>query len=124
VRAALAAAPAPAVTDADIAAIVLAADSIDVRLGELALSKSSNAEVRKFAQQMVTEHNAVNEAAVALVTKLGVTRTPNATSRGLEASSEQTHGRLSALEGAAFDRAYIAHEVAHHTATAKGKGLD
>lgn len=114
--AARATAPAPAVTDADIAAIVVAANGIDVRMGELALSKSSNAEIRKFAQQMVTDHNAVNEAAVALVTRLGVTPTPNATSRGLETSAEQTHGRLSGLEGAAFDQAYIANEIAYHQA--------
>lgn len=116
VPAARAVAPAPAVTDADIAAIVVAANGIDARMGELALSKSSNDEIRKFAQQMVTDHNGVNEAAVALVTRLGVTPTPNATSRGLETSAEQTHGRLSALEGAAFDRAYIANEIAYHQA--------
>jgi putative membrane protein len=110
------AAPASAVTDADIAAIVVAANTIDAQMGELALSRSSNPEVRQFAQQMVTDHNAVNQAAVDLVTKLGVTPTENPTSRGLKASAEQTRERLSALSGAEFDRAYIANEVAYHQA--------
>lgn len=112
--AARAAAPSTGPTDADIAAIVVAANAIDVQMGELALSRSSNAEVRKFAQQMITDHNAVNQAAVALVTRLGVTPTENATSSSLKATAEQTRARVSGLSGAAFDRAYVDNEVAYH----------
>ncbi len=111
-----AAAPASTMTDADIAAIVVAANTIDVQNGELALSKSSNPEVRRFAQQMVTDHNAVNQSAVALVTRLGVTPTESATSTGLRAGADQTRARLATLSGAEFDRAYMANEVAYHQA--------
>lgn len=107
---------ASAMTDADIAAIVVTANTIDVQNGELALSKTSNPEVRNFAQRMVTDHNAVNQAAVALVTKLGVAPTENATSTGLKEGADQTRARLSALDGAAFDKAYIDNEVAYHQA--------
>lgn len=109
-------APAPAMTDADIAAIVVAANTIDVQNGELALAKSSNGEVRKFAQQMVTDHNAVNRAAVELVTRLGVTPTESATSMGLKSGADQTRARLATLSGAEFDRAYMDNEVAYHQA--------
>jgi putative membrane protein len=104
----------PGVTDADIAAIVVAANTIDVRNGELALARSSNAEVKKFAQRMITDHNAVNQSAVTLVTKLGVTPTENATSTGLTASADTTRTRLGSLSGAAFDKAYLDNEVAYH----------
>jgi putative membrane protein len=107
---------ASAMTDADIAAIVVAANTIDADMGKLALSKSSHPEVRKFAQQMVTDHNAVNQAAVALVTRLGVTPTENATSRGLQSGAAEARARIAALDGAAFDRAYIDNEVAYHRA--------
>jgi putative membrane protein len=56
----------------------------------------------------------VNNAAVALVTRLGVTPEENDTSRGLTASGEQTRARLSELSGKAFDRAYADNEVAYH----------
>ncbi|MBW3630333.1 MAG: DUF4142 domain-containing protein [Gemmatimonadetes bacterium] len=108
------AASSTAMSDADIAAIVVAANGIDVQMGELALSRSVHTEVRKFAQQMITDHNAVNQAAVALVTRLGVTPTENGTSTSLRAGAEQTRVRLSGLSGAAFDRAYVDNEVAYH----------
>lgn len=104
------------VTDAQIAAIVVSANTVDIRAGELAVQKAMNAEVRQFGQQMVTDHNAVNQSAVALVTKLGVTPEENATSKGLMASGDSTRARLGALSGAAFDRAYIDNEVAYHQA--------
>lgn len=107
-------AAAPAITDAQIAAIVVAANTIDSDMGALALSRSQNGDVRKFAQQMVTDHNAVNEAAVALVTRLGVTPQESATSRGLQASAAEKRTQLETLSGPAFDRAYIANEVAYH----------
>lgn len=109
-------ASANAMTDADIAAIVVAANTIDSNMGELALARSRNPAVRQFAQQMVTDHQGVNKAAVALVTRLGVTPTENATSMGLKSGAEQTRARLSALNGAEFDREYIANEVAYHQA--------
>ncbi len=107
-------APTPGVTDANVAAIVVAANTVDIRGGEQALSKSSNSEVKKFAQRMVTDHSAVNQSAVALVNKLGVTPAENPTSKGLVKQGEQTRSRLSALDRAAFDRGYIANEVKYH----------
>jgi putative membrane protein len=103
-----------AVTDPQIAAIVVAANAVDIEAGKLAQSKTSNKQVREFADSMVRDHTAVNNAAVALVTKLGVTPEENDTSRGLTSSGEQTRARLSELSGKAFDRAYIDNEVAYH----------
>lgn len=113
---AAASAPESALTDANIAAIVVAANTIDIKNGELALQKSRNAEIRKFAQQMVTDHNGVNKAAVELVTKLAVTPVPNETSVGLTRSADETRAMLAGKSGADFDRAYIANEVAYHKA--------
>lgn len=109
-----ASAPAPALTDANIAAIVVAANTIDIENAELALAKSTNEEIRKFAQTMVTDHHGVNKLAVDLVTKLGVTPVPNETSTGLTKSADETRAMLARKSGAEFDRAYIANEVAYH----------
>jgi putative membrane protein len=102
------------VTDPQIAAIVVAANTVDIEAGKLAQSKTRNRKVKEFADDMIRDHTAVNKAAVALVTKLGVTPEENDTSRGLVSSGEQTRARLSNLSGKEFDREYIDNEVAYH----------
>jgi putative membrane protein len=103
-----------AITDPQIAAIVVAANSVDIEAGKLAQSKTKNRKVREFADDMVRDHTAVNKAAVELVTRLGVTPEENDTSRSLTSSGEQTRARLGGLSGKTFDREYAANEVAYH----------
>jgi putative membrane protein len=111
----LLAAPALAqVDDAQIAAIVVTANQVDVDAGKLAAATSTDPAVKAFAQLMVTDHGAVNEAAVALVTRLGVTPKDNPTARSLKEAGDANLASLRRLTGAAFDAAYVAHEVAYH----------
>ena len=63
--------------DAQIAHIAYTADQIDIQAAQQALQKSNNNEVRAFAQDMVRDHTAVNEKALALVNKLNVTPADN-----------------------------------------------
>ncbi len=111
------AAPAAAqqINDAQIAAIVVAANQVDIDAGQLAAKNASNAEVRKFGQQMVTDHTSVNKSAVDLVTKLKVTPQENDTSKALKAGGDKNIAKLKSLQGAAFDKAYVDQEVAYHT---------
>lgn len=110
----MAASSAPQLSDANIAAIVVGADTIDINNGKLALKKSHDPRVRAFAKEMIRDHSAINKAAVKLVKKLGVTPEPSDLSRSLEASAKKTMARLSKLHGKAFDRAYTNNEVAYH----------
>lgn len=102
------------ITDAQIASIVVTANQVDVDAGALVASKTKNAEVKSFAELMVTDHNAVNRAATELVTKLKVTPEDNPTSQSLKAGGEKNLAALKALDGAALDKAYVDHEVAYH----------
>ena len=108
----VAAATAP--TDPQIAHIAYTADNLDIAGGKQALAKSHNKAVRSFAEQMVRDHQAVNAKALALVKKLHVTPEANPTSTGLTKQADATRARLAHLKGAAFDRAYVANEVAYH----------
>jgi putative membrane protein len=63
---------------------------------------------------MVTDHTGVNKEAVALVKKLGVTPENNTTSESLKKGGEDNLKNLKSLKGAAFDKAYVDHEVAYH----------
>ncbi|HEY2558447.1 MAG TPA: DUF4142 domain-containing protein [Caldimonas sp.] len=107
---------AQAPNDAQIAAVVVTANQVDIDAGMLAESKGSNAEVKAFGKQMVTDHSGVNKQAVALVTKLKVTPEDNPTSQSLKAGGEANVKNLRTLSGAAFDKAYVDHEVAYHQA--------
>lgn len=108
--------PASGLTDPQIAAIVVAANQVDIDAGQQAVKKSKNPEVVKFAQQMVTDHTAVNKAAVDLVTKLKVTPEPTDASKSLASGGNEKLGQLAKLDGDAFDKAYVDNEVAYHKA--------
>ena len=111
-----AAAPAVAasINDAQIAHIAYTAGQIDIAAGQQALARSHDAKVRAFAQEMVRDHKAVNDQALALVKKLGVTPQANPTSASLSAAGAAKLKELARLSGHAFDRAYIQNEVAYH----------
>ena len=100
--------------DAQIAAIVVAADQVDIDAGKLAEHRAHRATVKSFAKQMVVDHGGVNKQAVALVTKLKVTPQDNPTSQTLTAGGADNIKNLKTLHGAAFDKAYVDHEVAYH----------
>ena len=101
-------------TDPQIAHIAYTAGVIDVAAGKQALAKSHNKIVRAFAQEMVRDHTAVNDKALALVKKLKVTPEDNPTSQSLNKGAKAESDKLAKLNGAAFDRAYIANEIAYH----------
>lgn len=107
-------AAAQSITDAQIAAIVVTANQVDVDAGELARRSATNPEVKKFAEQMIADHTGVNKSAVDLATRLKVTPEENATSKALRAGGEKNVAKLKTLTGAAFDKAYVDHEVAYH----------
>jgi len=103
-------------TDAQIAHIVVTANQVDIDAGKLAQSHAHSQEVRDFGRRMVTDHSGVNKSAEALVTKLHVMPEPNDTSKSLQKGGDQNLAALKKLSGAAFDRAYIDHEVTYHQA--------
>jgi putative membrane protein len=103
-------------TDPQIAHIAYTAGVIDVTAGKQALSKASNKEVKAFAENMVRDHEAVNKLALDLVKKLNVTPEDSDTSKGLSKQAADKSAELSKLSGAAFDKAYVANEIAFHKA--------
>lgn len=83
----------------------------EVQLGQLATQKASNPDVKAFGQRMVDDHSKANDEFKGIVSRKGVTL-PS----GLDAKDQATYDRLSKLEGAAFDRAYMADMVKDHRA--------
>jgi putative membrane protein len=100
--------------DAQIAGIVVAANTVDIDAAKLAKTMSKNKGVKEFAQLMITDHGGVNKQASALVKKLKVTPEESDTSKGLKQGGAETMAKLKGLKGNAFDKAYIDNEVAYH----------
>lgn len=111
-----AAAQTPKLTDPEIASIAVTANQVDINQAKLAKEKSKNAEVLKFAETMIADHQAVIDQAVALVTKLKVTPKDNDVNKKLLSDAEATKKTLSAKSGKDFDKAYVDNEVAYHKA--------
>ena len=107
-------ASAQAVNNAQIAAIVVTANQVDIDAGKLAASMGSSSEVKKFGKDMVKDHTGVNKSAVELVTKLKVTPEDNPTAMSLKKGGMDNVDSLKTMTGKAFDKAYIDHEVAYH----------
>ena len=102
------------VNDAQIAQIVVTANTIDIENGRIAVQHSKTPGVDEFANLMIKDHTAVNNNATALVTKLGVAPEPSDTSKSLRDAADKEQAKLKGLNGAAFDRAYLENEVAYH----------
>ena len=102
--------------DAQIAGIVVSANSVDINAGKLAEKKSHNKQVKAFAKEMVTDHTGVNKQATALVKKLKVTPEDSDTSKSLKEGGDANITKLKSLKGKDFDKAYVDNEVTYHQA--------
>ena len=98
----------------------VAANQVDVDAGKLALSKAKSADIKQFAQTMVTDHSGAIKAASDLVGKLKVTPKENDTSKALVKGGQDARAKLSKLSGDAFDKAYIDNEVGYHETVRQG----
>jgi putative membrane protein len=100
--------------DAQIAHIAYTAGNIDIAAAKQAIAKSKDKAVLDFAKEMERDHTAVNDKALALVKKLNVTPQDNATSQALSKDAKGKLDSYAELSGKAFDKAYVANEVAYH----------
>lgn len=81
----------------------------EVELGKLAVSKSSSAEVKAFAQKMIDDHTKAGDDLKALATQKKVTLPPD-----VLPAHKQLMEKLSKLSGADFDKEYVKAMVEAH----------
>jgi putative membrane protein len=106
-------------SDVEIAHAAYTADNLDIAYAKIALEKSKTPAVREFAELMIKDHTAANEAALALVKKLGVTPKDNAFSQALAKNGDAKQAELRGLSAAAFDKAYAQNELGYHQVVVK-----
>lgn len=99
--------------DATIVAIFAAANEEDIATGDLAAHQASRKDVRDLGKMFARDHRQVLKQAKELAKSLGVTPTPPPNDQSAKETAEVL-ASLRAKHGAAFDEAYLAHEVAFH----------
>jgi putative membrane protein len=102
-------------SDANIAAIMLAANNTDISYAKLAPARASSPAIRDFAARMLTDHSAVNTSLNDLMNRINLTPEENTTSLDFRDESTTKRDLMRELEGHAFDSTYIANEVTYHT---------
>jgi putative membrane protein len=101
--------------DPTIVAIFDAANTWDMETGALAAARARKKNVREFGAMLVKAHRGVRQEGRDLAKKLKVTPTPPK-NFAMAKDHAAAMRKLRALHGAAFDRAFLAHEVAYHKA--------
>jgi putative membrane protein len=101
-------------TDANIAAMVLALNNTDISYARLAPARAGRDDVRKFAERMLTDHTGVNQLVNNLLTKLDVAAEDNTASLDMRDESADKRDLMRELSGFAFDSVYAENEVSYH----------
>jgi putative membrane protein len=81
----------------------------EMQMANLALQKTSNADVKAFAQRVITDHSKSNAELAEFATTKGL-----ALPTELAAESKAGFDHLESLNGAEFDKAYMQHMVEDH----------
>jgi putative membrane protein len=105
---------APTLTDANIVAILDHANMADSATGSVAATKGTNAEVKTFGRDMMRDHHALRKMGQDLAKKLNVTPQPLANDSSEARDRAWLDSLQSMTKGAAWDKAYIDHEVMAH----------
>jgi putative membrane protein len=101
-------------TDANIVAILDAANMSDSVWGAIAATKGTGADVRNFGKTMMRDHHALRKAGQDLAKKLGVTPEPPANDNSQADLQKNIDLLNNTAKGKDFDKAYIDHEVDYH----------
>ena len=112
------AAPAPksGLSDANIVALLDAANKADSAAGALAAKKATRPEVKDFAKLMMSEHHALRKAGQDLAKQLGVEPKPPEHDPLAPYVASEMKALQTTAKGAEFDRTYIDNEVTIHQA--------
>lgn len=101
-------------SDGQVAAILHSSGKGEIDLANAVLDRLEDPSVKAFAQRMITDHTALDEALTAAVGQAGITMEETDISKELDDSAQLTIQELSSKSGSELDRSYMAHEVVDH----------
>ena len=86
----------------------------EVKLGQLAVGKASNPDVKAFGQKMIDDHTRLNDQMKQVASAENMTLPTD-----IDAKDQAVYDKLSKLSGAEFDKAYMKDMVKDHTEDVK-----
>lgn len=101
--------------DGQITKIVDTVNSGEVKMAEYAIKTTKNAEVKKFAEHMITDHTMNTKRTDALP----IVQADSPKSMALKKDNESAMDKLKKLKGSEFDKAYVADQLKGHEAVLK-----
>lgn len=87
----------------------MATNLAEIQFGQLALQKTSNSDVKEFAQQLIDDHTKLDFQLKPLAPELGLTPPTQ-----LAPKDQILLTKLQGLSGQAFDKAYISAMITEH----------
>jgi putative membrane protein len=99
-----------------------AANQDEIDMGKLAQEKAQSAEVKKFANQMVTDHSSADQKLTDLAKRsnLDLNAAPmDPIVIALQSAAEDKKRMMRGISGAQFDAAYVAPQVDNHSVVLK-----
>jgi putative membrane protein len=103
-----------ALSDAQIARVDETLNSTEVDQATLAASKAKNAQVKRFAQNLLVDHKRAIEEDAALARSIGNAPNDSGLAEELASTGRQTLHRLERADAAAFDKLYVDGQVQQH----------
>lgn len=88
--------------DSEFAVEAAAGSMLEVQLGQLAQTKATSPEVKKFAEMMVTDHSKANDELKTLAQQKNITLPTS-----LAADHQKKYDDLNQKQGAEFDKEYM-----------------
>jgi putative membrane protein len=86
----------------------------EIRVCQLTLQKTSNNDVKQFAQRMLEDHARTDKEIAELAARKGVSLPQD-----VSATQKLTYDKLAILNGAAFDKEFMDHNVSDHEGDVK-----
>jgi putative membrane protein len=103
-----------ALSDGEIAKITDVVNEGEIEQAQLAKSKAKNADVKKFAQHMITDHTKAKQNGQKLVKQQQLITQDNSVATDLSNGADETLQSLRGAQGAEFDRQYMNSQVDQH----------
>jgi putative membrane protein len=100
--------------DAQLAAVVQALNMDEMQSAQLAESKASSPDVKKFARDIMTQHRDMQNRANAVFSRVQITPNDNAVSTQLKTDAQSEMSTLQGMRGKEFDREYMDGQVRDH----------
>jgi putative membrane protein len=107
----------PVCSDAQVAAIVRAANQAEVDVSNAVIDQLASEATREFAQRIIDDHTTALEELDRLLGDANLTPVENDVSAAIDEEADQAIAALEELDGSQLDRAYLAQQLLAHLQT-------